>query len=293
LERFLLLNSAELLLATISTMTIAIAAALHRLTPTIAVVAVGAANAIGAMWVLRALSPSVSWSLKRDVLWSSLRYGVRPYVVCVAGFLVTRFDLLFINTSRGSAVAGYYSVALTITGLLSTLPVIVGQVLFPRLTRMPDIRARWRLAVRATCLTAIIMGPIAVILAAFAPSLLGMVFGRPFAEAGVALVWLLPGVVLLATEVVLVQYLNSIGYPLSLVGAWIATAALNLGLNAVLIPRFGIRGAGTASSLTYLALFGIVVALAMRHVRRTTLDSLPTRQTVGVSDEPALGIDVA
>jgi O-antigen/teichoic acid export membrane protein len=58
-----------------------------------------------------------------------------------------------------------------------------------------------------------------------------------------------------------------VGFPWSLVVAWVGAAILVFATSAVLIPPLGAVGAAAALSATYLCLFVAVLALALREAR--------------------------
>jgi O-antigen/teichoic acid export membrane protein len=68
----------------------------------------------------------------------------------------------------------------------------------------------------------------------------------------------MPGVFFLGVQSIMVQYLNSRGFPLSVVWAWFITSILNIGVNFWAIPRYGIAGASVVSSLCYFLMFILV-----------------------------------
>src|SRR5262249_19148240 len=83
-------------------------------------------------------------------------------------------------------------------------------------------------------------------------------FGGNFLPAVPAFAWLMPGIYFLGIETVMVQLLNSDGFPPIIVAAWIADTIVNVALNFWAIPRFGITGASAVSSVCYFLMFLIV-----------------------------------
>jgi hypothetical protein len=104
--------------------------------------------AIGFIWTLRRLktrlfpflSPSVS------LFKENLHYGMKAYVAALFSFLVLRIDLLMIQYMRGAEETGFYSIAAAVADLVYLLPVIVGTILFPRLSAMSSDQERWDFA---------------------------------------------------------------------------------------------------------------------------------------------------
>ncbi len=89
------------------------------------------------------------------------------------------------------------------------------------------------------------------------------------ADATIQLLILQPGVFLVGIESVLVQHFIGTGLPATIPGFWLITLAINLGLNLVLVPRLGARGAAVTSTLSYALIFGLVaIYFCMKTGRR-------------------------
>jgi O-antigen/teichoic acid export membrane protein len=108
------------------------------------------------------------------------------------------------------------------------------------------------------------MLPAVVIGALAAEPIISIAFGRSFLPAVAPFVWLMPGTYFLGIETVMVQLLNSDGFPSVIVVAWIADTIINVGLNLWAIPRYGISGASIVSSVCYFVMFLIVLALVWK-----------------------------
>jgi stage V sporulation protein B len=98
----------------------------------------------------------------------------------------------------------------------------------------------------------------------FARPAVHILFGSRFDPAVVALVLLLPGMFFVGLNGVAVQFLNSIGYPVSIVIVWATATVLNIGLNLVAIPRYGISGASVVSSVCYFFVFVVNSYIILR-----------------------------
>ena len=62
---------------------------------------------------------------------------------------------------------------------------------------------------------------------------------------------LLPGVIAISLGKVLCSYLGGIGKPVFATYASLAALIVNIGLNVLLIPKWGIAGAALATSISY------------------------------------------
>lgn len=184
--------------------------------------------------------------------------GFRAYLAAFIAFLVIRADLLMVKYMLGSVQAGYYSVAGSLADYLLLLPGTIALLLFPKLSSTNPGRESRDWAKRVTLAGAASSFPLVLLTALFAHRIIHIVFGGAFQPAAWALILLMPGVFFLGVQSIMVQYLNSLGFPLSVIWAWVATFGLNIACNVWAIPRYGIAGASVVSSICYFLMFVLV-----------------------------------
>ncbi|MGA8764666.1 MAG: oligosaccharide flippase family protein [Candidatus Sulfotelmatobacter sp.] len=211
--------------------------------------------ALARLW--RFLETRVSPSLQ--LFQQSFAMGWKAYLATLFAFLVIRIDLLLVRYILGTEQAGFYSIAGAMADYVLLLPSAVGAILFPRLAAMQNDTDKLNLTTRASWGIGAALLLLLGVLGIFVRPIVRLVFGKAFLPAASAILLLMPGVFSLGLEVVLVQYLNSLGFPVRVVVLWAVTTALNVVLNLWAIPAFGIAGASVVSSLSYfLALVGVV-----------------------------------
>jgi O-antigen/teichoic acid export membrane protein len=198
--------------------------------------------------------PKPSPALLRE----GIAVGFRAYLVASFAYLVIRADLLMVKYMLGSVQAGYYSVAGSLSDFLLLLPMAIAALLFPKLSSKQPGEDSWRWTKKVTLAGAATLLPPVLLTALLAHQIIHIVFGDAFQPSAWALILLMPGVFFLGVQSIMVQYLNSLGYPLSVIWAWFGTFALNIGLNIWAIPRYGIAGASVVSSLCYFLMFVLV-----------------------------------
>ena len=212
------------------------------------------------LWALRRLRrvskapPRVSWAVFRQ----SIGIGLRAYTIAFFGFLLLRIDLLMVKYMLGATEAGYYSISQVLAENTMMFPVVIGLLLFPKLSALKEMEEKVHLANKAVLVTAALMLPAVVIAALAAAPVISLAFGRNFLPAVGPFVWLMPGTYFLGIETVMVQLLNSEGFPPIIVVAWIVSTLTNVVLNFWAIPRYGITGASIVSSVCYFLMFVIV-----------------------------------
>jgi O-antigen/teichoic acid export membrane protein len=202
----------------------------------------------------------VSWPVFRQ----SIGIGLRAYTIAFFGFLLLRIDLLMVKYMLGATEAGYYSISQVLAENTMMFPVVIGLLLFPKLSALKEREEKLQLANKAVLVTAALMLP-AVVIAAFAAGpLISLAFGRSFLPAVAPFAWLMPGTYFLGIETVMVQLLNSEGFPPIIVVAWIVDTLTNVALNFWAIPRYGITGASIVSSVCYFLMFVVVSAVVWK-----------------------------
>jgi len=227
------------------------------------------------LWHLRTFLhkvPTLSFPLFRQ----TFRLGLKAYLIAFFGFLVLRIDLVMVKYLLGAQLAGYYSISETMAENMLALPVVVGVILFPRLSGMTQRQERLHLTQQATMLTAALLVPMMVLAALFAKPIVSLVFGRAFLPAVPAFVWLMPGSFFLGIEIVIVQYLNSLGFPRVIVYSWLAVTVANIGLNFWAIPAYGISGAAIVSTLSYFLIFVLILGILWKS-EKTALAPEPAK----------------
>src|SRR5574341_115249 len=183
-----------------------------------------------------------------QLLKAMVTYGIKFYVSIMAGAIIFRADLLIVNRFRGTAEAGVYGVASQFSFLLLMLPGVIATLLFPRVAASQDERAEF--AVQVTRHTTLVMF-VTCLGAAVLAFLLPVIYGARFTDATVQLLILLPGIFFMGLESVLVQHFTGTGLPVAIPLFWVITLAFNIGLNLIVVPSFGARGAAAISTLSY------------------------------------------
>ena len=158
----------------------------------------------------------------------------------------------------GAETVGIYSIAVMAAELMWYVPKALAQALLSKSVQAGEQSADM-LAMRSSRVTAALMLLICAVAAALINPLIRLFYGADFLPAVLPFFVLLPGVWLNGISQVLFANLTAKGllYP------WLAmaTAAANVAINMVLVPRLGAVGAGLASSLSYGT--GAIAIMAM------------------------------
>jgi O-antigen/teichoic acid export membrane protein len=150
-----------------------------------------------------------------------------------------------------SEQAGYYSIAAAMADMVYMLPVVIGTILFPKLSAISCNQERWEFAKKVSVGVMLVIVVLASFAAFLADPIVRLLFGEIFMPAKSAFIWLLPGIVMLSVNTIFMNYFASIGMPLITVYCPSIAAIFNIALNMKLIPLFGIKGAAISSVASY------------------------------------------
>ncbi|HEV8686697.1 MAG TPA: oligosaccharide flippase family protein [Gaiellaceae bacterium] len=214
--------------------------------------------------ILLGIAGATPLRVDRRVVSDLLRYGVRSHPSTVATMLNERADQLVISLFLAPAKLGLYVVAVTLTSLTSLVGSSIALVAMPRLAREVDRETRQRMAARYVRLTLVGSLLLTVPLLLITPRLLEILFGTAFnAAAGVARI-LLVAAVLLTTGRLLAAVLKAVDRPLRAGLADALALVVTVAGLALLLPAFGLVGAGLASLAAYAAATGWMAREAAR-----------------------------
>jgi O-antigen/teichoic acid export membrane protein len=198
----------------------------------------------GTMLVRSGYSLAPSW--RPDFLRSSLPYGAKVQGSALMMVLAGRVDLLIVFSLLGSAAAGHYSVALTLAGLVSMVPLALAQVTFPRIARSDSagglalVSQSCRYALATALLTAGVLGLLL-------PVLIPRLFGEPYRPSVGAAWLLLPAFVLASGQWILGRAAVARGEPGLLMKSYAGSVICMCAADLLLIPAFGIQGAAVGA----------------------------------------------
>lgn len=191
-------------------------------------------------------------------------YGFRIYPASLSGYFNYRADIYLIQAlllSPAKALA-QYSTAVTMAELVFYVPNSIGTIFLPRVagaTAEDANRMLGRVARLSTLIT------VCLALALIPTAVIGIHLVLPlYADCLPAFLVLLPAVVSLSLAKIMTSYISGRGRA-GLVSIAITVAlVLNVILNLILIPRFGIVGASLSSVASYTVHAAITLLMASR-----------------------------
>lgn len=196
----------------------------------------------------------------REPLHLLTSYGVRSYGVDLLGQLVAgRLDRVLVVSLLNPTAMGLYIVAVSLARMLDVTPAAVAQVVLPKAAGRPDeevvdlIGRGFRVSITISVVAASIL----ILLGPFA---LKVVYGREFLDAVPVFRILLAEVVLAGATWILAQAFMASNRPGIISIMQGIGVGLTIPLLLVLVPRYGLIGAGLALLISTMIRFIFAIA---------------------------------
>lgn len=169
----------------------------------------------------------------------------------ILGIVIYNSGFLFLRGFAGQSAVGYYNAAYTLITFFLNVGTAYSMSLLPSLAGLREQPARQVALFQAAALQVTFLAwPVALGGTLLAAPMMGLLYGpayQPAAAAYALLLWCIPLCVVRDLPLMVLQAGGREAVVLR-VTAW--AALLNLGLNALLIPRYGLAGAASASVAT-------------------------------------------
>ena len=209
--------------------------------------------------VLRSVGrPALAWSWRRSL--ARFRAGL-PFGI--AGVMISIYyaiDSVMLGYLRGTDDVGQYAVAYKVPLAVIALAALWASVLFPYASALglsDPTRLRHQVGEFAS-LFAVAALPIGLGSALVGTDLMRELFGDQYGPAGTPFVLLMVAATLVVVTINYGTVAQAIGEERHFAVAVTAAAALNLGLNFVVIPLFGMTGAAAATIAAEVLVFALV-----------------------------------
>lgn len=214
------------------------------------------------------------WTFSSERARQLLRYGFPVALSVVAGGIYQRIDQVMLHRMTGDKTLGPYVVAVQMAELFSALPVALMGSLFPALSKaagQADLFQHY-LGISYRFLLTIVFG-VCAILTPIAIPLVLLFYGRQFESSAGLLIVLIWSEVPIFFGVVISTGLVAANLQRYLPVGTIIGALVNIGLNFMMIPRWGALGASWATVVSY-SLASVFLFLLFRRSRDLALQGL-------------------
>ena len=232
-------------------------------------IAIGIVSIVSIALISRKIQLSTIFKPSTDLFPKSdlLKYGLSTMIFSFLIISMYHLDILLLRILVGDRETGYYKAALVIAEFLWFVPIAIqisllhstsklwAEEQYERLTRVSTQVVRYTLLFTIL----LVLGT-----AGLADPLLSLYFGQEFSASVVPLLLLLPGALGFAVARPIFAISQGQDNLRILIIVTAVAALLNLVLNLMLIPKYGMNGAAVATSVSYGSMFGLHVWSARR-----------------------------
>ena len=176
-----------------------------------------------------------------------------PMLLSNSIFLImSRTDILILTAFKTEADVGIYNTALKIASLTTVVLIAINTIAMPKFAELKDNPLKFKKFIKQTTFVIILTSlPVFLILVLF-PNFFLQIFGHEFTAGKNVLIILSAGMFLGAFSGSTINILNMAGYEKIVYNILLFSAIMNITLNFILIPFYGIDGAAIATAVTTL-----------------------------------------
>lgn len=225
---------------------------------------IGSGSVTGAWFVftLQKIRPRLTAAGIRETFFSSYQYGLTG----VLGHVFYKTDIIMLSALAGLKEAGIYAAAFKLVELVQKIAVLAGRVFAPVIFKAShesdkSFNVFSSMMTRFMAIVGLLAGVVSVVMA---DELILLMFGDSYAES-IQVLRILGGVMASMSMLVAMQLLlSSIDLHVQRVVYLGVTVVVQIGANAILIPRFGALGAASASLLSGILIIALYALAASR-----------------------------
>jgi len=196
------------------------------------------------------------WDFNFTILKQFLRSAIPLTLAALSALLYTRIDQLMIKSMLGIESLGNYSIAIYLTEIFYVIPTIISFSLF---TKMVELRTRsngnyFKFLLRIYSLLVWIALPLTILLFLLSNKIIMILYGGIYPQAGGALKILSLCLIFNSINLISIKILYVEGFEKKYVYRTIFGIIINILLNYLLIPIYGINGAAIATVITLFSI---------------------------------------
>jgi len=211
----------------------------------------------------------------KDILKTEPIFEIKKWVksaaplIFVIGLVVanTNIDIVMVGAIAGEVEAGQYRVASRMAGFVLFVFFAVNNTISPRISGLYADNKKSELQSLITKMSRICLGltvPIAAILFLFAAPILSLSFGEVYVTAALCLMILVCSNLFNVAMGQVGQVLSLTGHEIYMVISVIIALAVNVSLNYILVPIYGIEGAAIATASSIIIWNGLMAYFSVK-----------------------------
>lgn len=170
-------------------------------------------------------------------------------------------DTVILNAMQNSTAVGYYSSAFKLIQTLSVIPIVLSTAIFPVMSRFHigstgSFKMTFEKALKYLFMLSL---PIAIGTTLLSERLISLFYGAAFLPATLPLQILIWSIPLFFSNIMFASYFNVSGRQIVYMTGCIIVACVNVVLNVIFIPQYGIQAASTVRVITEIPVLAFYI----------------------------------
>lgn len=197
-------------------------------------------------------------------------FGIAIALANIGARVIARIDILMLTYFNSLSEVAVYNVILPTALLFLFFSQAISPVLYPLVSELWAKKDKKRLTQGIKLLykySFVITMPAFLTILVFSSLTIKLLFGAKYIAGSFALQILLIGILFLLISTINNTILAAIGKPGAVTKSFLIIAGINIVLNLLLIPLFGIEGAAAATLISYLLLLVLSTIFVVRYIR--------------------------
>ena len=178
-------------------------------------------------------------------------FGLQSHLGSIFNYSNRRLDMYIINLLIGVENVGFYAIAVAVSEILWYIPTSISALLFSKVSANLKDKKSDDFTALVCRNTLFILFISAILLAILAKPIIKLLYSAEFLPSLAALMILLPGIVFSGIISILNANIKGNGRPIIPTLSAMLGLITNIPLNFLLIPKYGIRGAALATTISY------------------------------------------
>lgn len=180
---------------------------------------------------------------------NGINFGYKIFIVDLLAFVNYRFDILLLRMLRSPEEVGYYSTAVYMVEILWLIPRAVSLVLYSKFVTDQDRK----IGKNVISITMVVVALIGIGSIFLVRPIITLLYTEMFLPAFTPYLILLPGVIaLVIPKLFIAEITGRWGRPELVLWGMVLTVTVNIGLNLLTIPGYGIIGSAASSTTAYI-----------------------------------------
>lgn len=212
-------------------------------------------------FLVRKEADGISFKFNKDYIKKTFSYGSKIYLAYIFSLLHYKVDILLIGILLNPAMVGIYTISCGLSERLYAVSDAAGMVLFPKVASEPDEKKLKEFTPLVFRTSLLITAVLSLLLFVIGPWLIVLLYSDVFLDSIKPFQILLIAAVALSGFRILEMDLRGRGKPIYIAYIAAFSFVLNILLNILLIPNFGIVGAAWATVISYTFSFLVLIVI--------------------------------